>query len=561
MNIKKMIIAVVLIIAMALPQVAFATPTNATEAKKVSDDDSLSGFARAKKGWVKESGNLRYYLTNTSYVKNAWKEINKNWFYFDKNGFVATGWQKIKGKTYFLSRVSAAGKRGRMLTGWNSIDGFKYYFGSDGALVATGWKQIGGKWFYFTVSSKLGESGKMLTGWREIGGQIYYFKNAGGNGVKGGMFTGWKTIGKYNYYFDGSGKILTGWQKLNGSWYFLKKAITPGIAGRAFTGWQKIGSETYFLKRAGALKAKGKMLTGWQKIDGNTFYFDGNGARKSGWLKIGNDWYYLKPSGANGDIGKRLTGWQTVKNVKYYMSKKTGKMLVGWQVIDGKDCYFDSNGAYDSKKEKGKKLVCIDAGHQRYANNELEPIGPGATTKKKKVSSGTYGEWSKTWEYVLNLDVSKKLEKELKKRGYDVYMIRTTHDVNISNSQRAKNAANAGADIFVRIHANSIDNSSVHGALTMAPTTSNRYLTQKNIAESRRLSTEVVNAFCKATGAYNRGVTNHDDMSGINWCTIPVTIVEMGFMSNRNDDLKLVQNAYQDKMVQGIANGIDNYFK
>ena len=210
---------------------------------------------------------------------------------------------------------------------------------------------------------------------------------------------------------------------------------------------------------------------------------------------------------------------------------------------------------------KKSYLVAIDAGHQRSQNTGKEPNGPGSTTYKQKVSSGTYGPWSKLNEYELNLQVALKLQKELENRGYNVYMVRTTHDVNISNAERAAMAANAGADIFVRIHANGDDNSSSpHGALCYMPSTSNKYLTSSVISGSRKLSKCIIDSYCASTGLRNLGLLEGDDMTGINWAKMPVTIVEMGFMSNQSDDLFMASAAGQTKIVTGIANGIDKYF-
>lgn len=207
------------------------------------------------------------------------------------------------------------------------------------------------------------------------------------------------------------------------------------------------------------------------------------------------------------------------------------------------------------------KLIAIDPGHQGHGNSNHEPIGPGASQTKPKVASGTSGRTTGVPEYQLNLDVSLKLREELEARGYRVFMIRETNDVDISNAERAQMAAEANADILVRIHANGSENSSVAGALTMAPSTSNSFVGSDLAKQCQHLSSAVIEEYCAATGANNQGVYQTDEMSGLNWCTIPATIVEMGYMTNPEEDTRMQTEEYQNQVVQGIANGIDRYFE
>ena len=220
------------------------------------------------------------------------------------------------------------------------------------------------------------------------------------------------------------------------------------------------------------------------------------------------------------------------------------------EILEPEEVNIESNG----------KKIAIDPGHQGKGNSEKEPIGPGASQMKAKVASGTTGRTTGVPEYQLNLDVSLKLRDELEARGYEVYMIRETNDVNISNAERAKAAADAEADLLIRIHANGSENPSVAGALTMSPTSANPYIDSETVKECQKLSQMVIEAFCEATGAKNQGVYQTDEMSGLNWCTIPATIVELGYMTNPEEDVRMQTTSYQDSMVQGIANGIDQYF-
>lgn len=204
-------------------------------------------------------------------------------------------------------------------------------------------------------------------------------------------------------------------------------------------------------------------------------------------------------------------------------------------------------------------VVVIDPGHQGRGDSTTEPNGPGSVTMKARVAGGTHGTTTGVYEYELTLAISQQLQTELQNRGYTVYMTRTSHDVNISNMERAQYATSVGADIAVRIHANGAENASVSGAMALAPSSSNPYISYLSDS-SWNLSQCVLNSYCQATGMRNQGVTGSDTMTGINWSTVPVTILEMGYMTNPTDDTNMENPSYQSQMVQGIANGIDAYF-
>ena len=112
--------------------------------------------------------------------------------------------------------------------------------------------------------------------------------------------------------------------------------------------------------------------------------------------------------------------------------------------------------------------VAIDAGHQKKGDTRKEPIGPGSRRKKAKAASGTQGAATKVPESKLTLSVAKRLEQELKKRGYKVYMVRRKQNVNISNKKRALLVNKSGADICIRLHADAAGKR-VSGASALYP--------------------------------------------------------------------------------------------
>lgn len=213
----------------------------------------------------------------------------------------------------------------------------------------------------------------------------------------------------------------------------------------------------------------------------------------------------------------------------------------------------------EPEQQKRTQTVVIDPGHSAVVAEGTEPLGPGSTENKAADTSGTSGTVSGLAEYELTLSVSQKLRDVLQDRGYTVLITRESNDVPVSCIERADVANNAEADAFVRIHANGSEDSSVKGAMTICITPDNPFYPEL-YEQARALSDCIINKLSESAGCENDGVWETDSMSGNNWSQVPATIVEMGYMTNPEEDALMATEDYQNKIVRGIADGIDQYF-
>lgn len=205
-----------------------------------------------------------------------------------------------------------------------------------------------------------------------------------------------------------------------------------------------------------------------------------------------------------------------------------------------------------------KKIIVIDAGHGINSYNKQEQIAPDSSETKIAFASGTSGK--NQTEEQLNLAIALKLQDELKSEGAIVHMTRTTHECDMTNIDRAEFANELNADISVKIHADGNVNSSVRGVSVLVP--GNKHIKDSNILENSRIAGEIVlENYVNQTGAINRGISVRNDLTGFNWTKVPIILVEVGFMTNPEEDRIMETEDYQNKMVSGIVLGLKQYFQ
>lgn len=218
----------------------------------------------------------------------------------------------------------------------------------------------------------------------------------------------------------------------------------------------------------------------------------------------------------------------------------------------------ETTGADEQTIVQQDFLVVIDPGHQERANLEKEPVGPGAREMKIKVSGGTSGVATGKPEYQLTLEASLILGEILEKNGVKVIYTRTAHNVNISNRERAEIANQHQADLLIRIHADGAENQSVSGLSVLTPANDNPY-TKAIYDDSLKASQFIMDEVKRSGGIKVNGISFRGDLSGFNWSKVPTTLIELGFMTNPDEDKKLSDPAYITSLMTKIAEGTLQY--
>ncbi len=204
-------------------------------------------------------------------------------------------------------------------------------------------------------------------------------------------------------------------------------------------------------------------------------------------------------------------------------------------------------------------VIGIDPGHQARKNTEQEPIAPNAEETKNKVSAGATGTLTGTKEYQINLEVAIRLQTLLTDAGATVVMTRTGNDVDISNAERAGIMNAHAVDLAVRLHCNGSDNAESRGAYLLIPGEGCTDWYDQNL----RAAEAVLSCYCAKTGlpATDARVVSRDDQTGFNWCTRPVITIEMGYLTNADDEAYLASEAHWAVMAGGLYDGILAYFR
>lgn len=205
-------------------------------------------------------------------------------------------------------------------------------------------------------------------------------------------------------------------------------------------------------------------------------------------------------------------------------------------------------------------IICLDPGHcvtEEAGKGYREPVSPLSDETKPRYLSGTSG--ATLTEEQLNLQVGLKLRDALTELGAEVVMTREVSEISLPNTERCRIANESGADVHIHIHADGSESEKAHGVSVLIPD-GDLLGTPSIVEESARLGELMVNRVCEATGAKNRGTVPRSDLTGLNFSEIPSVFIEMGFMTNPEEDALLSSGEYQDKIVAGMAESLLDWY-
>ena len=530
-----------------------------------------SSDALAAQGWVKTGNAWHFYNQNGVLARNAWagnywlgadgKMVTNAWvdngrYYVDANGAWVKGaqkpavaqkqgWVQNGGAWYYYYQGNVVinawvgnywlGADGRMSTSsW--VDNGRYYVGSNGEWVRNaqkleekkqGWVKDSNTWYYYNTDGTLARNKWAGNYWL---------------GADGRMSTNsWVDNGRY--YVGSNGEWVRnaqkpeekkqGWIKESNTWYYYN---TDGTLAR--NKW--VGN--YWLG------ADGRMATNsW--VDNNRYYVGTNGAwikdarhpeeKKQGWVKESNTWYYYNTDG-------------TLARNKWagnYWLGADGRMSTNsW--VDNNRYYVGADGAWvkDASRDKNiKRAIFLDPGH---GGSDSGAVENGVREKD------------------LTLSVYNKVSSRLASLGYTVLTSRNT-DKDVGLVSRADQANKSNADMFLSIHFNAGGRGTAYGIETYYYKHEQGYEPEINkdnhnsperIEKSRKLANKIQQNLLYKTGAYDRGV-KRASFAVLRETSIPSILVELGFIDNQEEVNKIKTNEYQEKLADGIVDGIVEYYK
>lgn len=199
---------------------------------------------------------------------------------------------------------------------------------------------------------------------------------------------------------------------------------------------------------------------------------------------------------------------------------------------------------------------------ESYDNKRVVMIDPGhGGSDSGAVANGTT-------EKAVNLIMSKKLRDELKRRGYEVRMMRE-NDKEISLVDRGRITNNSDADIFISVHQNAHPRHNAQGIETFyykshpnwQPKINKKYHSNgQRIANSKHLSDLIQRNLLRETGAVDRKVQSKT-FAVLRETARPAVLVEAGFLDHPVEGKRIQRPEYHDKVVKAVADAVDEYFR